>query len=162
VICICNNVDLPVSFDGGSGTLAGGGCICPQPTTTTTTTAAPTTTTTTAAPTTATLSWNYTISGGATGNMIIKKNGTEIENRSSNSSGTWPFSVGDTIDVTVATSGCSGGSSKANSYTIGVIADASCATSSTTLNTYTYTVVSGDIGTTLNLSAYSLCDTGCV
>jgi hypothetical protein len=27
-ICICDNVNLPVSFDGGTGTLAGGGCTC--------------------------------------------------------------------------------------------------------------------------------------
>lgn len=27
-ICICNNVDLPVSLDGGTGTLSGGGCEC--------------------------------------------------------------------------------------------------------------------------------------
>jgi len=28
-LCICNNVDLPISLDGGTGTLAGGGCECP-------------------------------------------------------------------------------------------------------------------------------------
>ena len=27
-ICICNSTNLPVSFDGGTGTLPGGGCIC--------------------------------------------------------------------------------------------------------------------------------------
>jgi hypothetical protein len=27
-ICICNGVNLPVSYDGGTGTLLGGGCIC--------------------------------------------------------------------------------------------------------------------------------------
>ena len=28
-ICICNNVNLPVSSNGGTGTLTGGGCVCP-------------------------------------------------------------------------------------------------------------------------------------
>jgi hypothetical protein len=28
-ICICNNTELPVSYDGGSGYLVGGGCVCP-------------------------------------------------------------------------------------------------------------------------------------
>jgi len=27
-ICICNNVDLPVSLNGGTGYLLGGGCVC--------------------------------------------------------------------------------------------------------------------------------------
>jgi hypothetical protein len=27
-ICICNNVDLPVSLNGGTGYLLGGGCTC--------------------------------------------------------------------------------------------------------------------------------------
>jgi hypothetical protein len=67
VLCICNNVDLPVSLDGGTGTLAGGGCSCPGPYTTTTTTAAPTTTTTTttAAPTTTTSTTSTTTTTAA-------------------------------------------------------------------------------------------------
>jgi len=28
-ICICNSTDLPVSYDGGTGYLTGGGCACP-------------------------------------------------------------------------------------------------------------------------------------
>jgi hypothetical protein len=28
VLCICNGVDLPVSLNGGTGTLEGGGCEC--------------------------------------------------------------------------------------------------------------------------------------
>jgi hypothetical protein len=48
-ICICNSNNLPVSFDGGTGTLAGGGCECvpfntstPTPTPTVTPTPTPT------------------------------------------------------------------------------------------------------------------------
>ena len=29
VICICDDINLPVSYNGGTGTLAGGGCVCP-------------------------------------------------------------------------------------------------------------------------------------
>ena len=145
-------------------------CTCPP--TTTTTTVAPTTTTTTVAPTTTTtqareLDWSFTISGGATGNMIIWLNGSQIENRSSNSSGTWPLSVGDQIYFEVATSGCSGGTNYANSYTLvpgvpsyAVLADAACATSSTTLTTGTYTVQSSD--SIIYVDAFSRCDSGCV
>lgn len=125
----------------------------------------PTTTTTTTP--SKNLSWNYTISGGAGGNMIIYLNGNVIENRNSNSSGTWPLSTGDQIYFEVFTSGCSGGSIKANSYTIvpgvpsyAILADASCANNSTTLTTGTYTVQSSD--TTISVGAYSLCDSGCV
>ena len=46
-ICICNATNLPVSFDGGTGTLPGGGCICepppPPPSPTPTKTPTPTT-----------------------------------------------------------------------------------------------------------------------
>ena len=29
LLCICNSVELPVSLDGGAGSLSGGGCLCP-------------------------------------------------------------------------------------------------------------------------------------
>jgi hypothetical protein len=43
-ICICRSTDLPVSLDGGTGTLAGGGCECNTPSATQTQTPTPTAT----------------------------------------------------------------------------------------------------------------------
>ncbi len=132
----------------------------PCPGTTTTTTAAPTTTTTTAAG--ATLDWSYTTGGGASGNMIIYLNGNIIENRTYDATGTWPVNVGDTINVEMSSTGCSGGNNYANVYTLGIITDAACNISSTSMTTGVYTVTSGDIGTTLNLDTFATCDGGCV
>lgn len=143
-------------------------------TTTTTTTAAPTTTTTTAgvttttlAPTTtttteafATFNWNFIEFGGANGEMYLYINGSQVENRTSNSSGTYYVNVGDTINCEVICNGCTDQS--ANAYCIGIINDAACATSATSFLSSVYTVASGDIGSTLTLSMYSVCSEGCV
>ena len=59
-------------------------------------------------------------------------------------------------------SGCSGGSSKANAYTSGIIADAACGTGATGLVSYSYTVQPGDAGTTLTLNSFAACDAGCL
>ena len=114
-----------------------------------------------------TLSWNYTISGGATGQMKIYLNGSAIETRSNNSSGTWPLSTGDQIYFVVDTSACSGGNNIANSYTLvpgvpsyAILANATCNNGSTSLTGSTYTVQSGD--TTISVNAFSRCDSGCV
>lgn len=111
---------------------------------------------------TANVDWSYSITGGATGTMDIYLNGSIVESRSYTSSNTFQVSVGDTINVEINTSGCTGGSGTANAYCTGIINDAACATSVTGLTSYTYTVVSGDIGTTLNLDSFSSCDSGCV
>lgn len=135
---------------------------CPATTTTTSTT-----TTTTAAP--KILDWSYTQNGGASGQMDIYVNSTNVESRNSNSSGTWPLNVGDTIYFEVTCTGCSGGNGTANAYTIvpgvpsyAILADAACTTNipSATLTTGTYTVQSSD--TTISVDAFSLCSNGCV
>jgi hypothetical protein len=132
-------------------------------TTTTTTTAAPTTTTTTAAPTTTTttivrrLNWSFIESGGVRGEMFLYINGTQVENRISNSSGFYNVNVGDTIYCAVAAEECG---QKANAYCIGIINDAACADGNTSFISTTYTVLSSD--TTLSLAMYTTCDTGCV
>jgi hypothetical protein len=126
---------------------------------TTTTTIAPTTTTTA---TTATLSWSYIVMGGATGNMRLYVNSTEIENRTYDATGTWPVYVGDVIRVEIDTTGCSGANNYANSYCTGIIGDADCAVGSAYLVSTTYTVVSGDIGNILSLATTARCDNGCV
>ena len=111
----------------------------------------------------ATLSWTYSITGGPSSNyMYIYVNGSIVETRSSTSSGNYTVYVGDQIYVDIGASGCSGGSSKANAYTSGIISDASCATGTTALSSYPYTVVSGDIGTVLHLDSFASCDGGCI
>ena len=147
--------------------------------TTTTTTTAPTTTTTTAAGTTTTtippttttttqvvtFNWNFTEGNGASGEMILYINGSVVENRFNTSNGTYYLLPGDTISCEVITTGCTSPNGKANSYSIGskpVLTDAACSNGSSNIFTPTYTVVSGDLGTTITLSMYSICDSACV
>ena len=141
------------------------------PTTTTTTTAgtttttAATTTTTTAAPK-ALLVWEFVESGGANGNMELFVNGNTIENRFNPASGTYDVYVGDTINVQVVCSGCIAPNSCANAYSLSnkpILVDADCNCEGTaTIFTSVYTVVSGDLGGMINLTAYATCETGCV
>jgi len=111
---------------------------------------------------TATLSWTFAETNASVGSMKIYVNGSIIENRIADSSGTWDVSLGDVIYVEVTSSGCSGGNGKANAYCTGIIDDAACANGSTSLTSTTYTVLSSDLGTTLTLDVISRCDTGCV
>jgi len=114
---------------------------------------------------TATLSWTYSVTGAPSSNaMDIRVNSSTEISRTSTSSGTYTVYVGDTIDVIISLSGCSGGSAVANAYTDGIIMDAACTpgNSSATLNSTTYTVVSGDIGNTISLDCYAQCDGGCL
>lgn len=111
---------------------------------------------------TATLSWTFTETNASVGSMKIYVNGIVIENRVADSSGTWDVSLGDTIYVEVTSSGCSGGNGKANAYCVGIIEDAACENGSASLVSTTYTVLSGDLGNTLDLDIISRCDTGCV
>jgi hypothetical protein len=144
----------------------------PTTTTTTTTTAGPTTTTTTSTSTTtttaapsATLNWSYTETGGANGTMDLYINGFAVESRSSTSSGTRTVYVGDTIyvDLQIVTA-CGSPDTYANVYTLGnIIGDSNCANNAgVSLTTSTYTVVSGDIGSTLTLNTFASCDGGCI
>ena len=111
-----------------------------------------------------TLSWTYSVLGGPTSNaMDIRVNSSTEISRTSTSSGTYTVYLGDTIDVIISLSGCSGGSAVANAYTDGIIMDAACTgATSATLNSTTYTVVSGDIGNTITLDCYAQCDGGCL
>jgi len=113
-------------------------------------------------PTSATLSWSFTESGGATGNMDLYVNGSIVESRSNTASGTYTVYEGDTINVEISANDCGGVNDTANAYCIGIIADAACAVTSTNLFTAVYTVVSGDLGTTLTLNTFANCDTACV
>jgi hypothetical protein len=110
-----------------------------------------------------TLAWSYSVTGGPTINGFgLRVNSSLVESRTSTSSGNYTVNVGDVIYVVVQASGCTGGSSKANAYTSGIISDASCGTGTTTLTSYSYTVVSGDVGNVLHLDSFASCDGGCI
>ena len=113
-------------------------------------------------PTTASLAWTFSETGGSTGNMDLYVNGSIVESRSTTSSGTYTVSLGDTINVEISSSGCVGLNNIANAYCTGIITDAACAAVATNLFTAVYTVVSGDLGTTLNLDTFASCDGGCI
>jgi len=123
-----------------------------------------TTTTTTGAPS-ATLSWSYSETGGANGSMIIYINGLSTIVASTTGAGTRNVYPGDTISVYLEIPiACGSPDTYANVYTTGnIINDASCANGTpTSLTTGTYTVVSGDIGSTLTLNTFAACAGGCL
>lgn len=111
----------------------------------------------------ATLDWNYTMSA-ISGNMDLYVNGSIIESRSSTSNGTWNVGVGDTINVQVVCDQCtSSPNTYANAYCTGIITDADCENNGVaSIFTAVYTVVSGDIGNTLSLDAFSTCESACL
>jgi hypothetical protein len=115
------------------------------------------------APEFATLDWNYTKSA-ISGNMDLYVNGSIIESRSSTSSGTWNVGVGYTINVEVVCNQCTASpNTYANAYCTGIISDADCQNNGVaSIFTAVYTVVSGDIGNTLSLDAFSTCDSACI
>ena len=114
---------------------------------------------------TATLAWSYSETGGANGTMDLYINGFAVESRSSTSSGTRSVNVGDTIyvDLQIVTA-CSAPDTYANIQVNGNILTADdCANNAgVSLTTSTYTVVSGDIGSTLTVSTFASCDGGCL
>jgi len=136
-------------------------------TTTSTTTSTSTTSTTTSTTTTtsggATLAWSFSETGGARGQMDLYVNGSIVESRSITSSGTYTVYVGDTINVQVTADDCGSPNNYSNAYCTGIITDADCNPSGTaSIFTSVYTVVSGDIGDTLNLDCFAACDGGCL
>ena len=132
-------------------------------TTTSTTTSTTTTSTTTTTSGAATLAWSYSETGGAVGTMDLYVNGSIIETRTNTSNGTYTVYVGDTINVELNMNQCTGGDNYSNVYCTGIITDADCTLNGTAgIFTSVYTVVSGDIGTTLNLDNFASCDGACI
>lgn len=117
-----------------------------------------------APPTTASLAWSFSETGGASGNMDLYVNGSIVESRSATASGTYAVSVGDTINVEVNCTQCTVGFDiYANAYCTGINVDADCSSiGAANIFTAVYTVVSGDLGTTLHLDTFAHCDSGCV
>ena len=131
--------------------------------TTSTTTTSTTTSTTTTSSGGATLAWSFSETGGANGTFDLFINGSNVETRTNTSNGTYPVYVGDTISVGVICQSCSEPDNYANAYCTGIIMDADCNPSGlASILTSDYTVVSGDIGLTLNLDTFASCDGGCL
>jgi hypothetical protein len=164
-----SDLTFPITFTAGntftiSGSTAPSGST--TTTTTTTTTSTTTTTTTTAPPTgSANLAWSYSETGGANGQMDLYVNGSAVETRTSTASGTYLVYAGDTIYVELQiVTPCGPGDTYANIQVNGNILTADdCANNAgVSLTTSTYTVVSGDIGSTLTVNTFASCDGGCL
>ena len=112
-------------------------------------------------PSTATLAWSFSELAGARGQMDLYVNGSIIVSRLFTSSGTYTVNVGDTINVELTCDDCGG--DYANVECSGIIYDIDCApppTGIANLFSATYTVVSGDVGTTLTLDNQAVCTGG--
>jgi hypothetical protein len=147
-----NDVTFPITFTAGHNfTITGS--------------TAPVTGSTPPATGSADLDWSYSETGGANGTMDLYINGFAVESRSSTASGTYLVYPGDTIyvDLQIVTA-CGSPDTYANVYTTGnILNDADCANNAgVSLTTATYTVVSGDIGSTLTLDTFASCDGGCL
>ena len=111
------------------------------------------------------LDWSYSETGGANGQMDLYVNGSAVETHTSTASGTYLVYPGDTIyvDLQIVTP-CGPGDTYANIQVNGNILTADdCANNAgVSLTTSTYTVVSGDIGSTLTLNTFASCDGACL
>lgn len=116
---------------------------------------------------TATLSWTYSETGGANGEMRLHVNSSVVVTTTSTSNGTYTIYQGDDIYVEIELlSACSGNDNKGNVYTQSskiALVNGDCFISDTgLLTTGTYTVVAGDLGTTISLDCYAQCDGACL
>jgi len=116
---------------------------------------------------TATLSWTYSETGGAVGEMRIYVNSVNVISSTTTDSGTYTIYQGDTIYVAIELlSACGGNDDAGNVYSQsnrGALVDAACFVASTgTYTSPTYTVVAGDIGTTITLDTFARCDAACL
>jgi hypothetical protein len=111
------------------------------------------------------LDWSYSETGGANGTMDLYINGFAVESRSSTASGTYLVYPGDTIYVELQiVTPCGPGDTHANIEVNGnILTDQDCANNAgVSLTTSTYTVLSGDIGSTLTLNTFASCDGACL
>ena len=113
-----------------------------------------------------TLSWTYSPTGGADGRMKIYVNNSNVITATSTSNGTYTLYEGDSIYVTIEIlSACGGNDEYANVSTDsnkGTLDASACFYATTgTLTTSAYTVVAGDVGTTITLDAFANCGGSC-
>ena len=113
-----------------------------------------------------TLSWTYSPTGGADGRMKIYVNSSNVITATSTSTGTYTIYEGDTISCEIEIlSACGSPDEYANVSTDsnrGTLDATNCFNATTgTLTTSTYTVVAGDVGTTITLDAFANCGGSC-
>ena len=148
-------IGTPVQTSGTGVNLSNLG-LCASTSTTTTTTNAPS----------ATLQWDFEEVGGADGSMVLYVNGSVIETRYITSSGTYTVYEGDTINVEVSCNTCFSPDtcSTAESQSNKSILDASDTVNNGAASIFTsvYTVVSGDMGNSINLSTFAICNSTCL
>jgi hypothetical protein len=111
------------------------------------------------------LDWSYSETGGANGEMKLYVNLVAVETHTSTAAGTYLVYPGDTISLEVEIlTPCGAPDTYANVEVNGnIITDIACANNAgVSLTTGTYTVVSGDIGSTLITNAFASCDGGCL
>jgi hypothetical protein len=97
--------------------------------------------------------------------MDLYINGFAVESRSSTASGTETVYPGDTIYVELQiVTPCGSTDTYATIDVNGnILTDIDCAhKAGVSLTTSTYTVLSGDIGSTLTLNTFASCDGGCL
>ena len=107
-----------------------------------------------------TLSWTYSETGGAVGEMRIYVNSSNVITATSTSNGTYTIYEGDTISCEIEIlSACGSPDAYANVSTDsnkGTLDAVDCFNA-----TSTYTVVAGDVGTTITLDAFANCGGSC-
>lgn len=106
------------------------------------------------------LDWSFNEISG-TGEMILYVNEIAVETRTVSAVGTYFVNVGDLIQVSVTTEGCTSPNIKAVSSSSGIITGLACTDFSSGYSSSGYFVVSGDLGTTLTLDTYSQCGDVC-
>ena len=113
-----------------------------------------------------TLSWTYSETGGAVGEMRIYVNSSNVITATSTSNGTYTIYEGDTISCQIEIlSACGSPNEYANVSTDsnrGTLDAVDCFNATTgILTTSTYTVVAGDISSTITLDAFANCGGSC-
>jgi len=113
-----------------------------------------------------TLAWSYSETGGADGEMRIYVNSSNVITATSTSNGTYTIYEGDTISCQIEILSACGSPDDAGAVETqsnrGTLVDTDCFVASTgTLITPTYTVVAGDVGTTITLAAFANCGGSC-
>jgi len=113
---------------------------------------------------TADLAWSYNEVNGGTGEMILYINGLAVETRTATDSGIYAVTEGDTINIQLTCNQCTiDYDIFANAYCTGLSTASNCSsTGPAFLFVFVYTVLSGDIGTTLYLDTFARCDSICV
>jgi len=112
------------------------------------------------------LNWSYSETGGAVGEMRIYVNSSNVITATSTSNGTYTIYEGDTVYCQIQILSACGSPNEyatvsTDSGEATLDADDCFNATTGTLTTSTYTVVAGDVGTTITLDAFANCGGSC-